>query len=314
MSLKLILLISATIIFDCIALTGFYVSDDKKSKLVNGSFLLAWISSIVLFVVNWIDAGEPPMGNMYHVAVVVSASFYPFWLLLAKRNGQYKLAPFFIVAQIIFAIGSFFMWKDGWVRPPVLRSHYFIPHVTSYMISYALATVSFFIIFSAVLRSNLDKHLRIGIHLVTPTMLFLVSMAYKHSTTAIVATSAIYTLFLIFAFVMRLPSLRLASVSQFDESAYRVTLLAYPFLTIGLCLGALWAEESWGQYWSWDLKETWALITWLFYAIYLHCRRTLFFRKCSRPVLIIAYLALIVTYLAVNLMPSMASSMHSYTK
>lgn len=314
MSLKLILLIVATIIFDLAAFVGFFVSKKEKSNFVHATFLLAWLSSIVLFVVNWIDAGEPPMGNMYHVSTMVSASFYPFWLLLTKRNGQYGLAPFFIIAQIIFAIGSFFMWKEGWVRPPVLRSHYFIPHVTSYMISYALATVSFFIVFAAVLRSNLDKSLRIGIHLVSPVMLFLVSMAYKHSTTSIAATSVIYALFLIFAVIMRLPALRLASVSQFDESAYRVTLLAFPFLTIGICLGALWAEESWGQYWSWDLKETWALITWLFYAIYLHCRRTLFFRKCSRPVLIIAYVALIITFLAVNLMPSMASSMHSYTK
>lgn len=314
MAVKLILLLAAVVCVDIVAVAGFFINEDKNNKVVNLSFLTGWILSLVIFVINWLDAGEPPLGNMYHVAIVVSCSFYPFWLFLKQKHGQYALAPFFIVAQLLFAVGAVFMWKDGWIRPPVLRSHYFIPHVTSYMISYALLTVSFFIVFTAVLRSNLDKKLRVGIHLVIPVVVYLVSWSYGHSTKSFSIGAGIYAVFVVLALVLRLPSLRLASVSQYDESAYRVVLLAYPFLTIGICLGALWAEDSWGQYWSWDLKETWALITWMLYAVYLHCRKILFFRKCSRPVLVLAYLALLITYLAVNLMPSMASAMHSYTK
>jgi cytochrome c-type biogenesis protein CcsB len=70
----------------------------------------------------------------------------------------------------------------------------------------------------------------------------------------------------------------LASFSKFslletiDIWSYRIIGLGFPFLTIGIISGAVWANEAWGSYWSWDPKETWALITWLVFAIYLHSR------------------------------------------
>jgi len=57
-----------------------------------------------------------------------------------------------------------------------------------------------------------------------------------------------------------------------DNWSYRIIGLGFPFLTIGIISGAVWANEAWGSYWSWDPKETWALITWLVFAIYLHSR------------------------------------------
>jgi cytochrome c-type biogenesis protein CcsB len=57
-----------------------------------------------------------------------------------------------------------------------------------------------------------------------------------------------------------------------DLWSYRIIGLGFPFLTIGIISGAVWANEAWGSYWSWDPKETWALITWLVFAIYLHSR------------------------------------------
>ncbi len=57
-----------------------------------------------------------------------------------------------------------------------------------------------------------------------------------------------------------------------DLWSYRIISLGFPFLTIGIIAGAVWANEAWGSYWSWDPKETWALITWLVFAIYLHFR------------------------------------------
>lgn len=57
-----------------------------------------------------------------------------------------------------------------------------------------------------------------------------------------------------------------------DVWSYRIIGLGFPFLTIGIVSGAVWANEAWGSYWSWDPKETWALITWMIFAIYLHSR------------------------------------------
>ena len=57
-----------------------------------------------------------------------------------------------------------------------------------------------------------------------------------------------------------------------DNWSYRIIGLGFPFLTIGILSGAVWANEAWGSYWSWDPKETWAFITWVVFAIYLHSR------------------------------------------
>jgi cytochrome c-type biogenesis protein CcsB len=65
---------------------------------------------------------------------------------------------------------------------------------------------------------------------------------------------------------------KLSLLETVDTWSYRIIGLGFPFLTIGIISGAVWANEAWGSYWSWDPKETWALITWLVFAIYLHSR------------------------------------------
>ena len=65
---------------------------------------------------------------------------------------------------------------------------------------------------------------------------------------------------------------KLSLLQTIDIWSYRIIGLGFPFLTIGIISGAVWANEAWGSYWSWDPKETWALITWLVFAVYLHSR------------------------------------------
>jgi cytochrome c-type biogenesis protein CcsB len=57
-----------------------------------------------------------------------------------------------------------------------------------------------------------------------------------------------------------------------DEISYRAVVIGFPFLTLVIVLGALWAEVAWGRYWGWDPKETASLVTWLIYGAYLHAR------------------------------------------
>jgi cytochrome c-type biogenesis protein CcsB len=64
------------------------------------------------------------------------------------------------------------------------------------------------------------------------------------------------------------------NLAFFDELSYRLILLGFPLLMFGIITGGIWANEVWGSYWSWDPKETWALITWFIYAAYLHARIT----------------------------------------
>lgn len=96
-----------------------------------------------------------------------------------------------------------------------------------------------------------------------------------------------------------------------DRMAYRLIAVAFPVWTIGpLILGAVWAEVSWGRYWNWDPKETWALITWLAYAAYLHARATAGWKGSKASVVsLIGYGTVLFSYFAVNLI---FNGLHSY--
>lgn len=101
-----------------------------------------------------------------------------------------------------------------------------------------------------------------------------------------------------------------SSLRNLDILSYRLIALGFPFLTIGLTTGAVWANVAWGSYWSWDPKETWSLITWLIYAIYLHLRIIKGWQgKKSAYLNIIGFLAVLFTFFGVNFL---LSGLHSY--
>lgn len=86
-----------------------------------------------------------------------------------------------------------------------------------------------------------------------------------------------------------------------DELSYRAVAWGFPFLGAGIVTGAIWANYAWGQYWSWDPKETWSLITWFIYAAYLHARVTRGWRGRKAAYLaIIGFVAVIFLYWGVS--------------
>jgi len=97
---------------------------------------------------------------------------------------------------------------------------------------------------------------------------------------------------------------------QLDDVTYRMIAIGWPLLTGGIITGAVWANSAWGTYWSWDPKETWSLITWFVYAIYLHARYVRGWKGTQMAVIsAVGFLAVIFTYLGVNLV---LSGLHSY--
>ena len=103
---------------------------------------------------------------------------------------------------------------------------------------------------------------------------------------------------------------RLTLADTLDNISYRIIGLGFPLLTIGIIAGAVWANEAWGSYWSWDPKETWALITWLVFAAYLHARITKGWQG-RRPAILAAsgFVVVWICYLGVNLL---GKGLHSY--
>nr|YP_009463622.1 cytochrome c biogenesis protein CcsA [Haematococcus lacustris]AUW36444.1 cytochrome c biogenesis protein CcsA [Haematococcus lacustris] len=94
-----------------------------------------------------------------------------------------------------------------------------------------------------------------------------------------------------------------------DNLSYRILGIGFPFLTIGILSGAVWANEAWGSYWSWDPKETWALLTWLIFAIYFHTRIQGGSGKQSAKIATVGFIVVWICYLGVNLI---GEGLHSY--
>lgn len=95
-----------------------------------------------------------------------------------------------------------------------------------------------------------------------------------------------------------------------DNLSYRILGIGFPLLTIGILSGAVWANEAWGSYWSWDPKETWALATWLVFAIYLHLRISKGWRGKKPAILAsLGFVTVWICFLGVNLL---GEGLHSY--
>jgi cytochrome c-type biogenesis protein CcsB len=109
---------------------------------------------------------------------------------------------------------------------------------------------------------------------------------------------------------LELQSLEISTNEQLDSLSYRTITVGFLMLTVGIISGAVWANEAWGSYWSWDPKETWALICWLVYAAYLHTRLSRGWQG-RRPALVavVGLIVIAVCYIGVNLL---GIGLHSY--
>ena len=97
---------------------------------------------------------------------------------------------------------------------------------------------------------------------------------------------------------------------KLDMISYRSVSLGLLFLTFTIITGAIWAERAWGSYWSWDPKETWSLVTWIIYAIYLHLRLRRGWRGRSAAIFcVVGFICVLFTYLGVN---TWLPGVHSY--
>lgn len=233
---------------------AFFAIRQKRFAFV--ALGIAWIVNAAVLILNGLIVKDIPLGNMYQVQVVLSLCFLPLYVLLSARDRLGWTGIYFSFASALPMIGAIFMDKQGgWKRMPALQSHWFVPHVLAYMISYALCVVAFIMLVRLWCSDKRHRELR--------------------------------------------------------RAIYQILRTAFPFMTFGMLSGALWAEEAWGQYWSWDAKEVWSLITWGLYLVYFHCRKSKWARYADWAHLL-AFVALLVTFFLVNLLPKLGSLLHSY--
>ncbi len=103
------------------------------------------------------------------------------------------------------------------------------------------------------------------------------------------------------------------TLEQIELFAYRLIQIAWPVLTVGVALGAVWADTAWGRFWGWDPKETWAFITWIVYTIYLHSRMIMGMKgAASAAVCVLGFVMVIITWLGVSYVSWFAGGLHTY--
>lgn len=238
-------------------------------------FIIGFALNTVLVINRWVEAGHAPFSNLYESLIFYAWSVGLVYLILEYMYSLRivgALAAVMIMLTLLYASTS-----DETIRPlmPALQSNWLTVHVITYFIGYAALGISFL-----------------------TAILFLVGRA-RPSGTLIAADSGI----------------------DFGNLSYKIVAFGFPFLTLGMVTGAVWANKAWGTYWSWDPKETWSLITWLIYLVYLHSPLVLpkmqMISKEKRPViqsicLIVAFLAVVFTYLGLSYLPSAADSAHVY--
>jgi len=187
---------------------------------------------------------------------------------------------------LIYTFGSFYLPNDlHQISPliPALKSNWLMMHVTVMLLSYAALLSGSLLAIAFVILSIFKKSQKIG------QLLFLLNHKNNFSEN---------------------PTLELTILENLDNLSYRIIGLGFPFLTVGILSGAVWANEAWGSYWSWDPKETWALITWLIFAIYLHMRFVRQWVGLKASLLAsLGFFLIWICYLGVNLL---GKGLHSY--
>jgi ABC-type transport system involved in cytochrome c biogenesis permease subunit len=178
-----------------------------------------------------------------------------------------------------------------------LRWHY------KWFLSYALGLASLFLIINYLHPETYDKTLMPALQ--SPWFVpHVIVYIFAYALLAASSLVAIKGLYQVYYRSFSQSNLRLA-----DNLVY----LGFSFLTLGLLFGALWAKEAWGHYWTWDPKETWALLTWLSYLIYMHFR-TFQPKKVRVPlwILSLAFIVLLICWFGLNYLPSAENSVHVY--
>lgn len=309
----------------------------KTASIITWSAL---VMGLVGLMVRWYESylvdpefGHIPVSNLYEVFIlfcVITGLLYLYY------EGRYQTRTMggFVLLVISAAVG-FILWyaftrEGGTIRPlvPALKSYWMKIHVPANFVGYgsfalaAMTSTAYLIKYyysnpSRLIASVVPSAIFLGIF----TWIFMrtlfakdaviesvMSVGLSAAGTALATTVALSVL----GYLLLLPNTQkaLPSLDLLEDITYKAIALGFAFFTIATILGAMWAAEAWGGYWSWDPKETWALIVWLNYAAWLHFR----FSKGTRgvPMAWWAIIGLFVTLFAFLGVNMFLSGLHSY--
>ncbi len=268
------------------------VFNKKSSFTVRLLTILANLFIALQLLFRWSISGHFPISNLYESLYFLTWGI-TIGQLLIESEYQSPIIPsiaipieLLTVAFACFALPDDLKLSSNLV--PALRSSWLVMHVSVVMLSYAALIIGSLLSVS-VLFINKNKPLQIRS---SSTGIGGLKLPNNNPLNALVEP------------------IEFSHSEELDTLSYRSILIGFVLLTIGLISGAVWANEAWGTWWSWDPKETWAFISWLFYAAYLHMRISKGWQG-RRPALLAStgFLVVLVCYLGVNFL---GIGLHSY--
>ena len=300
----------------------------KSGTVLNWS---AVVLGLVGLLVRWYesyligpDIGHIPISNLYEVFVLFSLVTALFYLYYEQRYATRQLGGFVMI--VVSAAVGFLLWytferEAQEIQPlvPALQSWWMKIHVPANFIGYGTFSLAAMTGFAYLIRRSAESgSTRSAITLwvaalMLALLLALEAVVFRKSGSSVfwLGYFAVFaTLFGVMVAARRVIAARLPAAQVLEDLMYRAIAVGFAFFTIATILGALWAAEAWGSYWSWDPKETWALIVWLNYAAWLHMRQIKGLR--GEPMAWWALAGLLVTtfaFLGVNMF---LSGLHSY--
>ncbi len=285
------------------------------SELGSAGMVIANLAIAGLLAARWIEAGYFPLSNLYESLFFLTWGLTTVHLLAERMSGSRLVGvvttPVALAATAFAALTLPPDMQNAAPLVPALKSNWLMMHVTVMMLSYAALMVGS-LLAMAFLVVTQGQAVELKGSSVGGGGFRLVHKQDSHSQEGepLSLASANGTTLTLEPPRQVLSLQRLSLAETLDNISYRVIGLGFPLLTIGIIAGAVWANEAWGSYWSWDPKETWALITWLVFAAYLHTRITKGWQG-RRPALLASagFMVVWVCYLGVNLL---GKGLHSY--
>lgn len=258
------------------------------SRLVWTAVTMALVGTMVRWYESYLlgaDIGHIPVSNLYEVFILfcwMTAAFYLYF------EAQYKTRSLgaFVMLVVSAAVG-FLLWytlvRDAHeIQPlvPALKSWWMKLHVPANFIGYGTFALAAMVAFAYLIKQNSSEsrwYKLVPLWLLGIVLCFEPIVFRKSATQGMSDYWAVYfgVSALIVAGILlgrQKIAARLPSFEVLDDVMYKSIAVGFAFFTVATVLGALWAAEAWGGYWSWDPKETWALIVWLNYAAWLHMR------------------------------------------
>ena len=273
----------------------WFVSAGRPSPVVRVLVASANFCLTAQLVLRWWDAGHFPISNLYE-SLCFLAWGCTLTQLLVERSWPNPLVPAAATPMALgcVAFASFALpdrLQEASPLVPALRSSWLVMHVSVIMLSYAALLVGS-LLSIAVLFTDREQVLQLRSSSIG-------TGSFRQADGLNSAAGATH-----------LQSTPFRSSEELDSLSYRTITVGFLLLSVGLISGAVWANEAWGAWWSWDPKETWAFITWLVYAAYLHTRLMKGWQG-RKPALVAAagLVVIAVCYIGVNLL---GIGLHSY--